>query len=80
MTLSAGDLSVAGAGTKFIEAGAPAPFRVEGRRHGLGLTLSLVFAPNDTLTYTAHLVTDVHLTGTLTRSGQEPYGEDFFKR
>jgi hypothetical protein len=80
MTLSAGDSTVSGAGTKFIEAGAPAPFTVAGTRHGLGLSLALVFSPHDTVTYTAHLATDVHLSGTLARTGQDPTGEDFFKR
>jgi hypothetical protein len=80
MTLAASDATVTGNGTKFIEAGAPAPFTVSGSRQGLSIKIALVFASSDTAFYAGHLVTAAHLTGTLTRTGQAPFSQDFFKQ
>jgi hypothetical protein len=82
LSLAAKDPGAAltGTGTQFVEAGMPQPFSVTGDYQGQSIRLTLVFSAGDTAVYSGYLASSTHIAGTVQRTGQGAYLQDFYKQ
>jgi hypothetical protein len=72
--------ALSGSGTQFIEAGRPQPFAVSGDYQGQAIRLTMVFSAGDTAVYSGYLASSTHIAGTVLRTGQGAYLQDFYKQ